>query len=122
MTKFISNVNKYLLEMKIKQNYLSMITGIDKKKMSRLLTGSQDESGSDMEKIAAALGKSVEYFLDDNINIPNVRNFEQNKIAFYAGEPSEKQEKIAMQLMELMENIDEVVSAESRFKNIARGE
>ena len=108
MTKFISNVNKYLLEMKIKQNYLSMITGIDKK------------SGSDMEKIAAALGKSVEYFLDDNINIPNVRNFEQNKIAFYAGEPSEKQEKIAMQLMELMENIDEVVSAESRFKNIAR--
>nr|WP_243271848.1 hypothetical protein [Eubacterium ventriosum] len=98
-----------------------MITGIDKKKMSRLLTGSQDESGSDMEKIAAALGKSVEYFLDDNINIPNVRNFEQNKIAFYAGEPSEKQEKIAMQLMELMENIDEVVSAESRFKNIARG-
>lgn len=121
MTKFISNVNKYLLEMKIKQNYLSMITGIDKKKMSRLLTGSQDESGSDMEKIAAALGKSVEYFLDDNINIPNVRNFEQNKIAFYAGEPSEKQEKIAMQLMELMENIDEVISAKSRFENISKG-
>ena len=41
MTKFISNVNKYLSEMKIKQSYLSMVTGIDKNKMSRLLTGSQ---------------------------------------------------------------------------------
>ena len=51
MTKFISNVNKYLSEMKIKQTYLSMITGIDKNKMSRLLTGSQEESGTDMEKI-----------------------------------------------------------------------
>lgn len=49
MTKFISNVNKYLSEMKIKQSYLSMVTGIDKNKMSRLLTGSQEESGTDME-------------------------------------------------------------------------
>lgn len=43
------------------------------------------------------------------------------KIAFYAGEPSHKQELIAEQLMELMENIDEVLSAKSRFKNMARG-
>ena len=59
MTKFISNVNKYLSEMKIKQSYLSMVTGIDKNKMSRLLTGSQEESGTDMEKIARGLGKSI---------------------------------------------------------------
>ena len=62
MTKFISNVNKYLLEMKIKQNYLSMITGIDKKKMSRLLTGSQDESGSDMEKNCSGIRKECGIF------------------------------------------------------------
>ena len=30
MTKFVSNVNAYLSEMKIKQTYLSMISGIDK--------------------------------------------------------------------------------------------
>ena len=47
MTKFIENVNKYLSEMKIKQTYLSMITGIDKNKLSRLLTGTQEESGTD---------------------------------------------------------------------------
>ncbi|MEE0135685.1 helix-turn-helix domain-containing protein [Blautia stercoris] len=39
MTKFINNLNKYLSEMKIKQNCLSMLTGIDKNKLSRLLTG-----------------------------------------------------------------------------------
>ena len=121
MTKFISNVNKYLSEMKIKQSYLSMITGIDKNKMSRLLTGSQEESGTDMEKIASGLGKSVEFFLADAIVVPQIGNMTINKIAFYAGEPSQKQEQIAKQLMELMENIDEVISAKSRFENIARG-
>ncbi len=121
MTKFICNVNKYLSEMKIKQTYLSMVTGIDKNKMSRLLTGSQEENGTDMEKIARGLGKNVEFFLADTISIPRMGTLEGNKIAFYAGEPTEKQEQIAMQLMELMANIDEVLSAKSRFENIARG-
>ena len=121
MTKFISNVNKYLSEMKIKQSYLSMITGIDKNKMSRLLTGSQEESGTDMEKIASGLGGNVEFFLADSIVAPQIGNMEINKIVFYVGEPSQKQEQIAEQLMELMENIDEVISAKSRFENIARG-
>ena len=48
--------------MKIKQSYLSMVTGIDKNKMSRLLTGSQEESGTDMEKIARGLGKVLDFF------------------------------------------------------------
>ena len=121
MTKFINNVNKYLSEMKIKQAYLSMITGIDKNKMSRLLTGSQEVNGTDMEKIAQGLGKNVEFFLADTIIFPRVNTSAVNKIAFYAGEPSGKQEQIAHQLMELMENIDEVMSAKSRFTNIARG-
>ena len=121
MTKFINNVNKYLSEMKIKQTYLSMITGLDKNKISRILTGAQEESGTDMEKIARGLGKTVEFFLADTIYIPQMGTASANKIAFYAGEPSEKQEQIANQLMELMENIDEVLSAKSRFEHIARG-
>ena len=117
MTKFISNVNKYLSEMKIKQSYLSMVTGIDKNKMSRLLTGSQEESGTD---IARGLGKSIGFFLKESMSISQVGSSSMNKIAFYAGEPSKKQEQIAKQLVELMENIDEVISANSRFENIAR--
>ena len=121
MTKFIINVNKYLSELKVKQAYLSMITGIDKNKMSRLLTGSQEESGTDMEKIAHGLGKNVEFFLAETMIIPRIDTSAINKIAFYTGEPSAEQEKIANQLMELMETIDEVMSAKSRFENIARG-
>ena len=60
-------------------------------------------------------------FLADSINIPQAESYVVNKIAFYAGEPSEKQEQIAQQLMELMENIDEVMSAKSRFEHVARG-
>lgn len=121
MTKFISNVNKYLSEMKIKQVYLSMITGIEKNKLSRILTGSQEESGTDMEKIARGLGKNVEFFLADTIITPRIDESAVNKIAFFAGEPSGEHEQIANQLLELMENIDEVLSAKSRFENIARG-
>jgi len=106
--------------MKIKQTYLSLITGIDENKLSRLLTGSQDESGTDMEIIAQALGKKVEFFLSDSFIVPQISGFSMEKIAFYAGEPTEMQEQIASQLMELMENIDEVMSAKSRFENMAR--
>ena len=121
MTKFISNVNEYLTEMKIKQTYLSMVTGIEKNKMSRLLTGAQEESGTDMEKIAHGLGKSVAFFLEENFSVPQVESVMFNRIAFYAGNPSHQQEEMAKQLMELMENIDEVLSAKSRFVNISRG-
>lgn len=120
MTKFISNVNKYLSEMKIKQTYLSMVTGIEKNKLSRILTGVQEESGTDMEKIARGLGKGIEFFWADEMDIPQAENFARHKIAFYAGEPSNGQEKIARQLMELVENMDEVLSAKMRFENIAR--
>ena len=120
MTKFIMNVNKCLSELKIKQTYLSMTSGIDKNKLSRILTGAQEESGSDMEKIAVGLGKKTAYFLSDPFCIPSLGSPSGSKISFYAGEPSEKQEQIAGHLMQLMENIDEVLSAKSRFENIAR--
>ena len=118
---FIDNVNKYLSEMKIKQTYLSMITGMDKKKISRILTGAQEATYPDMEMIAQGLGKKLEFFLADSICVEQIGNYMEHKIAFYAGEPSEKQEKIAEQLMDLMENIDIVLSAKSRFQNVARG-
>lgn len=119
MTKFIRNLNTYLSGMKIKRTYLGMITGIEKNKLSRILSGSQAETGADMETIAHALGRDVEFFLSDSFAVPQIGGFTRNKIAFYAGNPSEKQERIARCLMELMENVDEVISAKSRFENIA---
>lgn len=120
MTKYIDNVNAYLSQMKIKQTYVSLKSGIDKKKLSRILTGTQDVNATDMEKIASALGKKVEFFFNDSFSVPQIMDFEPEKISFYAGEPTEKQEKIANKLLQLMENIDEVMSAKDRFLNISR--
>ena len=120
MTKFVENLNTYLSQMKIKQTYLSLKSGIDPKKLSRILTGVQDISGADMEKIAEVLGKSLEYFFGDSMEIPQIEDFAPEKIAFYAGEPTEQQEETAEKLLKLLENIDEVMSAKYRFLNIAR--
>lgn len=119
MTRFVSNVNSYLAQMKIKQTYISLKTGIDTKKLSRILTGAQDVNSGDMEKIAAALGKKPDFFLSDSFNMPEIKEFMPEKIAFYAGEPTKKQEEIAAKLCQLMENIDEVMSAKGRFLNMS---
>jgi len=120
MTKYIENVNIYLSQMKIKQTYISLKTGIDTKKLSRILTGIQDVSGTDMEKIANALGKKMEYFLQDAFSVPQINEFGPEQIAFYAGNPTDKQDEIAEKLEKLMGNIDEVMSAKYRFLNMSR--
>ena len=120
MTRYVENVNAYLSQMKIKQTYISLKTGIDTKKLSRILTGTQDVSGTDMEKIANALGQKPEYFLSDAFRVPQINEFMPEKIAFYAGNPTDKQDEIAEKLEKLMENIDEVMSAKYRFLNMSR--
>lgn len=97
-----------------------MKTGIDKKKLSRILTGVQDISSADMEKIASALGKKIEFFLSDTFCVPQINGFVPDNIAFYAGNPTEKQDKIARKLEKLMENIDEVLSARYRFLDLPK--
>ena len=120
MTKYIENINAYLSQMKIKQTYISLKAGIDTKKLSRILTGVQDVSCSDMEKIADALGKKMEFFLSDEFSVPQIAEFEPETIAFYADGTTEQQEKMTNKLISLMENIDEVISAKYRFLNIYR--
>lgn len=122
MTKFISNVNRYLSHMKIKQTYISLKSGIDTKKLSRILTGSQDVTGTDMEKIAHALGKEPEYFLslsDVALAVPGETN--TARFSMYAGEPGRGQERLLMDLIGLIENADEILSAKGRYMMDLRG-
>lgn len=120
MTKFIENVNAYLSQMKIKHTYISLKTGIDTKKLSLILTGTQDVSGTNMEKIANALGHKIEYFISDTFRAPQINEFKPEKIVFYAGNPTNRQDRIVGKLEKLMENIDEVMSAKYRFLNMSR--
>ena len=62
MSKYIDNVNTYLSQMKIKQTFISLKTGIETSKLSRILTGNQEVTIVDMEKIAKSLGQKVEFF------------------------------------------------------------
>lgn len=122
MTKYVENVNSYLSQMKIKQTYVSLKTGIDVKKLSRILTGVQDINATDMEKIAGALGKKAAFFLSDTFCAePSPDFFNPEKVFFYGKEPTQEQERIVGKLLQLLENIDEVMSAKSRFLNISKG-
>ncbi len=120
MTKYIENVNAYLSQMKIKQTYISLKTGIDTKKLSRILTGTQDINSTDMEKIAGALGQKLEFFWGDSFSVSQISECMPEKIAFYAGDPTSQQDEIAEKLEKLMENIDEIMSAKYRFLNMSK--
>lgn len=117
MGKYIDNVNTYLSQMKIKQKYVSLKSGIDEKKLSRILNNGQKVDSDDMEKIAAALGQKVEYFFEDDFKVPVYDDSNSREFAFYAGAPTKEQQEFAMKLIDLIENIDEILSADMRFKN-----
>ena len=119
MTKFIENVNAYMSQMKIKQTYISMKSGIETNKLSRILNGKQEITGTDMDKLSAALGKNIEFFLSEEINVPAIDSFGPEKVAFYAGSPTIEQQMVAEKLVEFIENMDVVMSAKGRFVNIS---
>ena len=120
MTKYIENLNLYLNARKIKQTYLSMKTGIEVGKIAEILNGAQDITETEMEKISAALGKRIEYFLQDPFPTPQMYEQEPEKIMFYTRGSAQKQNKMANTLLEFLENIDEVMSAKERFLNISK--
>ncbi|QAT61936.1 DNA-binding protein [Acidilutibacter cellobiosedens] len=117
MSKFIDNVNKYLTAKKIKKVYISLKSGIETNKLSRILNGVQEATVSDMEKIAYALGEKTEFFLRDNIGISNNKTIENLNAAFYAGEPKVEQKEFALKLIDFLENIDAVLGVEKRLIN-----
>lgn len=121
MSKYVDNVNAYMSQMKIKQNYISLKTGIDKNKLSRILNGKQGIDSTDMEKIANALGYKTEYFLSENFAVPVIGSRVSSEIAFYVGEPTKEQQDFAMKLVDFIENVDEVLGAEGRFMNALMG-
>lgn len=120
MSKYIDNVNAYLSQMKIKQKYVSLKSGIDEKKLSRILNNTQKIDSEDMEKIANALGHKIEYFFADEFKTPIYDDTSSMAVTFYAGEPTGEKQEFAMKLIDLIENVDEVLGAKNRFINVIR--
>ena len=118
MSTFVSNFNEFLTTMQIKRNYISRKSGIEENKLSRILTGKQPASEPDMEVLSKAAGKSMQYFLNQNFNLNAGYSPSSGRIAFYAGSPTEKQAEIVGNLLELMENVDVILSARDSFLNM----
>ena len=119
MVKFVDNVNEYIIEMKIKKSFISMKSGIDASKLSRILSKNQEINVSEMEKIANALGQKIEFFLSESFSVPKKEFLGTEEIVFYAGEPKQEQETFAKQILELIENADEILSAKDYFMKVS---
>lgn len=122
MSKYIENVNDYLSKKKIKQSYISLKSGIEKNKLSRILKEAQEITVSDMESIAKSLGKKAEFFLNEEYSYEERADMYATDIVFYAGEPSAEQELFAENLVNLIRNADEILSAKARYNRVVVGE
>lgn len=112
MSRYIDNVNTFITERKIKQTYVSMKSGIEIRKLSRILSGVQDVNSTDMESIASALGHDATYFMDEHFVVEGLEDNVYQETAFYVGGASEAQKVLANNLIELLECADEVLSAQ----------
>lgn len=120
MSRFTENVNAYMSAKKIKKNYISLKTGLDASKLSRILTGKQVVTETEMDLISNALGHDCVYFLQNHLGIVGASEggYIGNIALCYAGNPSETQKKVAEKMVEFAENIDNVLSVKAVFYDI----
>ena len=111
MSKFIENVKNYLDVRNIRQTYVSLMTGWDKSKVSKVLNGTIELKESEAEFLAKALGRDMTYFLVDSIE--EYKAIEDNgQLAFFAGTLKEEDRKIADKLVEMFRFYDALTMIE----------
>lgn len=93
MNKFIDNVNTYLRDRHINNNYVSLMTGWEKSKVSRILSGESKLKYEDMEIIADALGRDVVFFMSDIESLLASERIGNEQIAFFAGQFTNEMDK-----------------------------
>lgn len=109
MNTFISNINLYLSERRIKQNYVSLMTGWSPSKVSRILSGKTDICDRDKQCIADALGQNVNFFMQDSGEM-QIKKKLTNQLAFFAGDLSEDDKKTALKLVDMFRFYDSIVN------------
>ncbi len=118
MSLFIDNVNKYLAYKKIKRSYISLKSGIEVNKLSRILNGVQEATVSDMDKIAYALGERIEFFLKNSINVSTNRELDDLNITFHTGRLGPNRQEFAEKMIDFLENIDAVLGVEKKLSSL----
>ncbi len=109
MSIFINNINAYLGERKIKQNYVSLVTGWTTSKVSRILSEKNNISDDDKQVLAEALGYDINFFMGDESDMmlkPNMNS----QLAFFAGDISKEEKKTAASLVDMFRFYDSIVN------------
>ncbi len=114
MSRFVDNVNIYLENMEIKQAFIALKTGMDSGRLSHIFAKTQDITGTDMDKIANALGHTAEFFMSENFVVTDAKDYGA-ETAFYAVGLRDEQCQFASKLMELVDSMDVVLGAEARI-------
>ena len=94
MGNFIENVRFYLKERGIKQNYVELMTGWEKSRISRIVNGE-----------TVSLGKDVIFFLGNKEDM-RAKNTPNGAISFFAGHLSSDDKKTADKLIEMFRFYD----------------
>ena len=108
MKTFIENINEYLKGKSIKNSYVSMITGWDKSKVSRLLNGEVDIRMDDAQQLSEALGKDLAFFLEEREQL--LQDIHRpRRFVFYAGRLENKDRALAKNMLDLFRYYDSLV-------------
>ncbi len=109
MNIFINNIKTYLDERKLRQNYVSLITGWSTAKVSRILKGESGISDEDKTVLAEALGFDVRFFMGNNDDM-KLKPQVNSQLAFFAGDVTEEEKKTASSLVDMFRFYDSIVN------------
>lgn len=108
MNTFIENVKEYLSERQLNQKYVSLMTGWNASKVSRIFSGANIKD-NDKVTLADALGESVEFFLNGTKEMMKVYSTTSNQMAFCAGKLSEEDCVTAEYIVDLFRFYEELM-------------
>lgn len=109
MSKFIENVNEYLKRRQIKNNYITLMTGWDKSKVSRILNSAVDLKLEEAELLADVLGHDLQFFLGD-LKDMEMEEYQDEQIALFAGNLTHEDRMVAESLIEMFRFYDALTS------------
>ncbi|MGN0506497.1 MAG: hypothetical protein ACI4FZ_08040 [Lachnospiraceae bacterium] len=105
---FLKNVNLYIEEKKLKKDLIAKRMGVHSTTFDKYLKSEYYVGQDIMANMAAALKKTVDYFLEDNLESRMYEKPEQ--LAFFSGIPSGKQLETTNDLIDFINYHDALLS------------
>lgn len=112
------NIKSYIEHKDIRLSFVSMRTGISEEDMKEVLSESTEADEQSLINIANVLGQELDFFVDEKFVQWKEKDEMRKREPFNKNGLTKKQEKYIQNLIELLDNVDEVLSARARFLNI----